>query len=121
MAKRKIKDPKAIACIVVASIGFAAVIVFFIIGGILFAKEHPKVLNYANDMCIVDSQLFRTYKCRTRYSQYTCYGAIWGVHYGVNLKYATIEEEKRFRSVSDATNRAAEYKVSKEFDKDIFQ
>jgi hypothetical protein len=113
MAKHNIKDPKSIACIVLACIGFPALIVLFTMGGVFYAKEHPKVLDYANSMCRVDSRSYKTYQCKTRYYQYSCYGPIWEAHYGENRTiFALVEGEKRYRSYIDAFNKAQEYNVS---------
>lgn len=114
MAQHKIKDPKAIASIVLCTLFLSAVIVLFIVGGILFAQENPKVLNYANTICKVKSSGIKRYTCSTRYTRYTCYGATWGVFHGENYTIpATIEDEKRFRSYSDAIRRGQQYEVRK--------
>ncbi|CAF3359415.1 unnamed protein product [Rotaria socialis] len=112
MAQHKIKDPKAIACITIALLGLSAAIVFFTIGGVFFAKENPKLLNYANDMCTVQSSSVRSYQCRTRYSHYTCYGAIWNVYHGENNTInAIVEEDQRSRSYSTALKRTQGYRI----------
>lgn len=113
MTNLKIKDPKAICCIVFSTLFGSAVIILFILGGIFFGTEHPKVLNYASSRCLVGSQSTKTYKCSTRYSRYTCYGAIWNVYHGENLTtFAIVEEDQRYRSPSDALKRARHYHVS---------
>ena len=90
----------------------SAVVVFFAIGGVIFAKENPKLLNYVNDMCTVQSSSVKTYQCRTRYSRYTCYGPIWNVRHGENNTIdATVEEDQRSRSYSAALKRTEEYMV----------
>jgi hypothetical protein len=114
MAKHNIKDPKAIICIIIATISLCGIIVLFIIGGIFFAKEHPKVLNYANSMCKVDSTSYKIYECTTRYYTYTCYGPTWNVHHGEKRDvFAIVEMDYRYRYVSEALNKAYEYQVSK--------
>jgi len=113
MAQYKIKDPKAIACIILAAISLPAIIVLFTMGGVFFSEEHPKELNYANSMCQVNSRSYKLYQCKARYYTYTCYGPVWQVHHGENRDVlATVEEEKRYRSSSDALNKAYEYQVS---------
>ena len=113
MSKQKIKDPKAVFCIIFAVLACSAVIILFTIGGVFFANENPKVQNYANSICQVDKFSWKSYRCRTRYMTYTCYGPIWYVHYGENRTTpATVEAENRYRSYSDALEKASEYTVS---------
>ncbi|CAF0773025.1 unnamed protein product [Rotaria sordida] len=67
-------------------------------------------------MCRVDSTSWKAYSCKTRYSRYTCYGAVWEVHYEENrTTFAIVEEEKRFRSYSDAFKRAQEYQIDSSY------
>jgi hypothetical protein len=114
MAKHNIKDPRAIACIVFAAIGFPTIIVLLTTGGVFFADEHPKVLNYANSMCQVDSRSYKSYECKSRAYRYTCYGPVWDVHHGENRDvFAIVEINKRYRYYSEALDKANEYQVSK--------
>lgn len=114
MAKHKIKDPKAVICLFLFLIFFASVITLFIMGGIFYSDEHPKVLNYANSMCVVDSRSWKMYQCKARYYFYNCYGPKWDVRHGENRTiFAIVEGEKRYRSYSDALDKANEYQVSK--------
>jgi len=113
MAGHKIKDPKAIACIILAAFGVPAIIVLFTMGGVYYADEHPKVLTYANSMCQVDSRSYKTYECKSRAYRYDCYGPIWNVRHGEKRDvFAIVEINKRYRYYSDALNKANEYQVS---------
>ena len=113
MAQAKIKSPKAAACLFFGLIFLSGVIVLFIIGGLFFSKEHPKVSNYANAMCQVDSRFWKTYECETRYYYYTCYGPTWDVHYVGNMTgSATVEIDHRYSTITEAINKADEYAVS---------
>ena len=114
MAKHKIKDPKAILCLFLSLLCFASIIVLFTMGGMFYSDEHPKVLNYDNSMCVVDSRSWKTYQCKARYYTYSCYGPKWNVRHGENRTIvAIVEGEKRYRSYTDALNKANEYQVSK--------
>jgi hypothetical protein len=114
MAKSRIKDPKLVVCTVLFVICSGGMITFFIVGGLFYAKERPKVLNYANSMCRVDSISYKTYQCTTRYYRYDCYGPIWDVHHGENRTiFALVEGDKRYRSSLDALKKAQEYQVTK--------
>lgn len=114
MAKHKIKNPMIIVCFLIAILSVSAIIILFTIGGVLFADEHPKVLNYANTMCQVDSSSYTTYECKSRHYTYTCYGPTWNVHYGEERDvFALVETERRYQSYSDALKKANEYQVRK--------
>lgn len=116
MARHKIKDPKAILCILLFCVSLTAVLTLFIIGGIFYSEQHPKLLNYANSMCRVDYRSWKTYQCKSRYFTYACYGPVWEVHYGETRDIpATVEEERRYNSYSDALDRANQYQVRKYF------
>jgi hypothetical protein len=108
------KDAKTIVCIVLASVSVAFVVTLLTLGAVVFIRENTKVLNYVGTMCQVNSGATKTYRCTRRYSQYTCYGAIWEVHHGAAYTtLATVEDDERFRSNSDATARSQQYKVGK--------
>lgn len=112
MAKYKIKNPVTIICVLLTLIFFSAIIVLFVIGGVFFSEEHPKVLNYANSMCQVDSRSYRMYECTSRYYRYTCYGPTWNVRHGEHSDvFAVVETQRRYRSYSDALKKAYEYQV----------
>jgi len=110
---KSVRNPKIIATTLLGTLFFLAVIMFSIFGGMDFAKKYPKVLNYANSTCRVDKIDSKTYECHSRYHTYTCYGPIWETHYDQNRTYAKIETEKRYRSSSDALDKAKEYEVNK--------
>ena len=112
MPQQKIKNPVAVLTLILAILCFSAIIVLFIIGGIFYGEERPKVLNYANDQCVVDSRSYRSYQCTSRYFTYTCYGPIWDVRHGQQKDVpATVETKRRYRSYLDALNQANEYQV----------
>jgi hypothetical protein len=111
MAKNNIKNPKTIFCLFFTLLCFSAIIVLFTLGGVFFSEEHPKVLNYANSMCRVDSRSYKVYECHSRYYTYTCYGPTWNVHY--DNVFAIVETQRRYRSYSDALIKANEYQVRK--------
>jgi hypothetical protein len=114
MTKYKIRDPKAIACVVLACLCLSAIVILFTMGGIYFSEEHPKVLHYVKNMCRVDSQSYKTYQCKARYSEHTCYGPIWEVHHGENRSiYGVIESNTRYDSYLDALKKSYEYQVNK--------
>jgi len=116
MAKYKIKDPKAVICFILALLCFCAIVVLFTLGGIFFASEHPKALNYANSMCRVDSRDWRMYQCKSRYYWYTCYGPIWKVHHGEQRNIsATVEQERRYSTYSEARAKADEYEIGSSY------
>ena len=111
--QQKIKSPKTVACIMLGLLFFAGVIVFFTLGGVFYAKQGPRVSHYANTMCTVDSRSWKMYQCKSRYYYYTCYGPIWGVHYKLDRPIsATVEQDERYSSYSDALNKAYQYQVS---------
>ncbi|UJR19498.1 hypothetical protein I4U23_022627 [Adineta vaga] len=106
-----IKDPKAIVCIVLASLGLASVIIFFTIGTVIYVQTNPKVVNYAISTCLVNSSSVKTYECATRNSRYTCYGGLWEAHHGDNYTvFATVEEDNRYRDYANALTRSQEFK-----------
>jgi hypothetical protein len=112
MNNNKIKNNKAVFCIFLIIILFTGFIVLFSVGGPLFSEEHPKVVNYANSMCQVDSSSWKYYQCKSRTYWYICYGPTWNVRYGENrMISATVEGSKRYRSYSDALKKAHEYQV----------
>jgi hypothetical protein len=113
MARYKIKDPKTLVYMFLGWLCTNAVVILFTMGGIYFAEEHPKVLNYAKSVCQVDLRSYKTYQCKVRYYQYTCFGPIWLVHFGQNRTInATVEVEKRYDHSSDALKKAYEYQVN---------
>lgn len=110
----RIRNPKIIAIIFIATFFFVAVILLSILGGVDFGREYPKVLHYANTMCQVNTIDYQRYECQARYSTYACYGPVWDAHYGPNKTiYAKVETEKRYRSYLDALHKAQEYHVIK--------
>ncbi len=114
MAKPQIKSLIVTVCSCLGIICFGGMITFFVLGGTFFAREHPKVLNYANSMCRVDSISYKTYQCRSRRSQYNCYGPIWDVRHGANkMIFAQVQGDNRYRSSLDALKKAQEYQVTK--------
>ena len=114
--QKKVLPCKAVPTFLLAMFFAAGIIVFFIIGGIFFAKEDPKVKHYENTMCQVDSRSYRVYQCKTRYSYYTCYGPIWRAHFQLNNQTinTVVEQEQRYDSYRDALDKAYEYEVSGE-------
>ena len=109
-----VKDCRAVGCLILAFLGFGGMFVLFTMGGIFFSQENPKVLNYANSICRVDSASYKTYVCKSRYTSRMCYGPIWEVHYGENRTiYAKIEGDKRYNYYMDALKKAREYQVNK--------
>jgi hypothetical protein len=83
---------------------------FFLIGSIFFSNEHPKMLNYANSMCTVDSS---SYQYQSD-GEYIRYGPVWEVRHGKNSTInAIIIGEKRYYCASAAIEGAHEYQVSK--------
>ena len=112
MARRQIKDPKAIVSIILFTFFLGALITLFIIGGVFFAKENPKTKYYAQSTCLVQSRDYKTFECKSRYSRYTCYGPTWDVFHGANLTiFAVVETESRYRSSTEALKKADEYQV----------
>ena len=113
MAPRRIKNPKAVLCAFFALLFFAGVFVLFIMGGVFYGQERPKVLNYANDMCTVNSRSVATYQCKSRYYYYVCYGPTWSVFRSADRPiFARVEGSRRYSSYYDALNKANEYQVS---------
>lgn len=112
--QQKIKSPKTVVCFILLALFFSAgVIVFFTLGGVFYAKEGPRVSHYANTMCTVDSRSWKTYQCKSRYYFYTCYGPIWRVHFQLDrLISATVEQDRRYSSYTEALNKAYQYQVS---------
>ncbi|UJR29008.1 hypothetical protein I4U23_010226 [Adineta vaga] len=116
MATHKIKDPKAVLCIIFFILFLAGAFTLLIVGGILFGKESPKVKYYGNSMCLVQSGSYKTYQCKSRYYWYTCYGPTWNALYGANqTTFALVESERRYRSYIDALNKAKEYEVGSSY------
>jgi hypothetical protein len=114
MANYKIEQPRVLICLSLTFLCFGGIIVLFILGGIYFSDDHPKVLHYANSMCQVDSRSYKLYECPSRYHAFTCYGPIWNVHHGERRDvFAIVEEKSRYSFPSDALDKAYEYQVSK--------
>ncbi len=87
---------------------------FLIIGGVDFTRKYPKVLNYANSICQLDSRSYQEYVCHPRYSTYTCYGPIWDAHYGPNQTiYAKVKIEQRYWTSWDALQKVKQYQIRK--------
>jgi hypothetical protein len=113
MANYPVTDPKAIVCSILTAICLLGACLLFTFGGTGFGREYPKVVNYANSMCHVESRSTKTYECVSRYSTYTCYGPIWNVHHGEHQDiFAIVETEKRYHSFSDAVYATYKYDVS---------
>lgn len=102
MARKNIKDPRAVVFFLLAIFCSSAVLTLFIIGGIFYSSEHPKTENYDHSICEVYASSYKTYQCKARYYRYNCYGPVWFVHYGVNETFAIVETDKRYRYYSDA-------------------
>jgi hypothetical protein len=112
MPPQRIKSRRAAACILLGVLFLAGVVVFFTLGGVFYAEQGPRVKYYANSMCTVDMRSWKTYQCKSRYYYYTCYGPVWGVHYTLDrLTFATLEQDHRYSSYSDALNKAYQYQV----------
>ena len=112
MTEERIKHILRIVIIFSPLCCLLATVIFFTIGGIRYAKQRPKVLNYLRDDCVVDSKSYRTYECKRRYSRYTCYSPIWNVRHGEKKDVRAIAvTEKRYTSYDDAMNKADEYEV----------
>ncbi len=109
---KRAQNPKIVVTTIFTAFCFFGLIIFLIIGGIYFGRQYPKVLNYVNSICQVDTINYRRYNCRTRRYSYTCYSPIWEVHHDPNRTiYAKVEIEQRYRSYLDALNKAKEYQV----------
>ena len=122
MVRQRIRDPKVVGCICLTFIFLCALVVLLISGGILFSKENPKVVNYANSMCRVDSGSYETYLCRTRYKRYNCYGPIWHVSHGEHqTMFAIIKGEMRYSSRAGALQKTNEYQVSEHSQREFFK
>ena len=112
----KVKDCQSLTCLAFAVLGVSAVFAFFLLGGMNYIEEHPKLLNYNNTMCKVHSTATKSDMCSSgkKYKKYQCYGTIWNVYHG-DLYHilATIEDQFRFRDYPRVHRRAEEYKVRK--------
>jgi hypothetical protein len=91
----------------------SGILILFIIGGSIYAKEHPKELTYAQNICQVHTTSYRQYWCSRRGSNYRCYAPVWDVVYGENQTInATIVGDNRYSSQLDAIKKTNEYQVS---------
>ncbi len=113
MVTPPVRDPKAIACSFLVAACLLGMVLMFVFGGTEFGREHPKVVNYDNSMCQVQSRSTKTYECQSRYNRYTCFGPIWNVHHGEHQDiFAIVEIEKRYHYSSEALYATYKYDVS---------
>jgi hypothetical protein len=88
-------------------------LILFIMGGSIYAEEHPKELTYTQDTCQVYTNGYRQFWCQRRDDRRRCYAAVWNVVYAENQTInSTIVGYNRYNSVLDATKKAHEYQVT---------
>ncbi len=91
----------------------AGLLILLIMGGTIYAEEHPKELTYVESVCQVHSTAYREYWCSSRSSKTKCYAPVWKISYTENeITNATIVGYNRFRIISDAIKKINEYQVS---------
>lgn len=110
MAPRKIQTFKISIVALIGFLCFVAAVILFAFGGIVYTAEHSKVLNYANTMCVLDKNLFKSYVCVQYYFGFHCYVAAWSVSY--NGHTGIVEGTKTHGSIWKALDEANKYKVS---------
>lgn len=103
----------------VTTVGFISVVflsgifILFIMGGGIYAEEHPKEISFRRHHCFVYNIEFRQYRCSRRRPEPICFGPVWHVSYEENEIYnAEIIEYTRYETMPLANQRAEDYQVS---------
>ena len=113
MALCKIKEFKIIVAAALCFVCVSTASILFALGGVFYAEEHWKVLNYASSTCTVRLKNWQAYRCVLYFIQYACYVTKWSVYYGnTSTEAATIDGTKLHKSLSNCFDEAEEYRVS---------
>jgi hypothetical protein len=91
----------------------SGILILLIMGGTIYAEQHPKELTYLETICQVYNTSYSEYWCSSRSSKTKCYAPVWYIFYGENRTVNTIiVGYNRFRLLSDAIKKTNEYQVS---------
>lgn len=89
-----------------------ALIILFIMGGMLYHQERRKEINYDNDTCLVLKQDYRSRICGIKLAVYTCFGAVWDVRLSKMASInATVDSKLAYPSTHEALAATKDYPV----------
>lgn len=107
-----------VGCLVVIIISVAAAAPFFIVGGIIYPRDHyAKTIHESNSCTVITTSYYQSRCSGYRGSTYACYIPVWSVSYSTfvdameNRLNATIESYG-FRTTAGTENRLHLYQVS---------
>ena len=91
----------------------SGLLILLIMGGTMYAEEHPKELTYLNTVCQVYNTSYNEYWCTSKLNKKKCYAPVWYIFYRENQSQkGIIVGYHRFRALPDAIKKTEEYQVS---------
>ena len=113
MGTFQVKDPKAVICVIFAAISVAAAISFLLLLCAYYVDEYPKISNYNNTMCKVNSSTIKSYTCSEKNKKYSCSDIIWKVYHGDFYHILATIKVSRYKYYSHVIETLEKYKVRK--------
>lgn len=102
----------------VVMIFFAGAVILYLLGAIMFEREHSAKAIHVENICeVISSYSDQSYCSGGRGSSYVCYKPVWMVAYSIQEGGDEIRVDARiqhggFRKAENAQNKLDEYQVS---------